>query len=357
MASLRQITANGRNAQKSTGPNTPEGKAVARANARKHGLAGAGTVLPDEEAAAIARRMETWRDEYVLVTDEDHWVFEQLVVSTVRIDQCQAQDNELRTRLAHRAAARWDVDRRLAAEELGARLSRKPSAVSLRLKQSKHGCTWLMEQWHVLGEALERQGQWTEAQRSQVSDLLGFPPELRAQTDAGDVSEDRLLVAEELERLASGRAEGLDDLDAFERLAAERGMPVETPPEVLLLHRYEAAWTRRFNWARQQLRGKERRPRGPAVAEGHPVAEAEVQTQRMSPAPEPDPEPEPEPIPAAAAAPAPAPVPASVPVPAPVPAAAAMVRSSVRLFEAFVPVRPVQNRHERRAARRNARSR
>jgi len=349
MASLRQITANGRNAQKSTGPNTPEGKAAARANARKHGLAGDGTVLPDEEAAAIARRMESWRQDYVLVTDEDHWAFEQLVVSTVRIDQCQAQDNELRTRLAHRAAVRWDVDRRLAAEELGARLSRKPAAVSLRLKQSKHGCTWLMEQWHVLGEALETQGQWTEAQQSLVADLLGFPPELRAQTEAGNVSEDRLLVAEELERLERGRAEGLDDLDEFERLAAERGMPVDTPSEVLLLHRYEAAWTRRYHWARQQLRGKERRERGPSAVGERPGAEAVVQTQRMSPAPEPEPIPAP--------APAPAPVPASIPVPAPVPAAAAVVRSSVRLFEALVPMRPVQNRHERRAARRSARSR
>src|SRR3954467_9310326 len=39
MATDKQIEANRRNAQKSTGPNTTEGKNIARANACKHGLA------------------------------------------------------------------------------------------------------------------------------------------------------------------------------------------------------------------------------------------------------------------------------------------------------------------------------
>jgi len=48
MSSEQQITANRLNAQKSTGPRTPEGKACVSLNARKHGLTGRDVVMPNE---------------------------------------------------------------------------------------------------------------------------------------------------------------------------------------------------------------------------------------------------------------------------------------------------------------------
>ena len=52
MASKRQIAANRRNARKSTGPKTPEGKRVSRMNALKHGVSARSLLLdwedPDE---------------------------------------------------------------------------------------------------------------------------------------------------------------------------------------------------------------------------------------------------------------------------------------------------------------------
>ena len=57
MTSEKQIQANRRNAHKSTGPKTPEGKAAVRLNSNKHGLRSQEVLLPgeDEEALGIDR--------------------------------------------------------------------------------------------------------------------------------------------------------------------------------------------------------------------------------------------------------------------------------------------------------------
>ncbi|MCU1238650.1 MAG: hypothetical protein JWP63_6617 [Candidatus Solibacter sp.] len=54
MSTLRQIEANRRNAQKSTGPKTSAGKSAASANALKIGIYSTAAVLPFEDAGALA---------------------------------------------------------------------------------------------------------------------------------------------------------------------------------------------------------------------------------------------------------------------------------------------------------------
>jgi len=53
MTSERQKSANQANARRSTGPQTPEGKAVTRLNALGHGLLARDVVLPGEDADAF----------------------------------------------------------------------------------------------------------------------------------------------------------------------------------------------------------------------------------------------------------------------------------------------------------------
>ena len=58
MATLSQIEANRRNARLSTGPRTPEGKAASSMNAFKTGIDAESSVIPGEDAAALAALTE-----------------------------------------------------------------------------------------------------------------------------------------------------------------------------------------------------------------------------------------------------------------------------------------------------------
>src|SRR5215831_19015743 len=79
MSSFKQIEANRRNALKSTGPTTPEGKRRSRCNAIRHGLA-AETVIPKLE------------------NSDDYEAFERTVISDY--DAESAVERELVLRLA-----------------------------------------------------------------------------------------------------------------------------------------------------------------------------------------------------------------------------------------------------------------
>ena len=63
MTSEKKIEANRRNARKSTGPRTPEGKAAVRLNALTHGLLSQEVPLPEEDADALRELDEGLRAE------------------------------------------------------------------------------------------------------------------------------------------------------------------------------------------------------------------------------------------------------------------------------------------------------
>ncbi len=259
-ATLRQIEANRRNARKSTGPRTDEGKKVSRGNALKHGLAGNGVVRPPAERAAFEQRLAAWKAEWKPSGPSENWFLERMVSASVRIDRCDRIDLALRQRFAFRAAVCWDEDHRKETERVGERLPRSPGRVVRELQTTRHGVEWLLERWRGLAEILDRRIDWNDEQRRLALDLLATPRELRDgptrldPPDGLDPIAHRLALAlAEIEDLESWRDEIGQHVDAHDRELAEQGIGAEVSRPLMLAHRYESAANREFHRALNQF--------------------------------------------------------------------------------------------------------
>ncbi|WP_435020770.1 hypothetical protein TA3x_002012 [Tundrisphaera sp. TA3] len=92
-ATPAQIEANRKNALKSTGPVTEEGKARSRANALKHGMTGAGIVLPKEDAAEVERLTDAFRAELKPEGEVGAALVRRMAVHVVRMDRAVVQES------------------------------------------------------------------------------------------------------------------------------------------------------------------------------------------------------------------------------------------------------------------------
>ena len=92
-ASAARIAANQRNAAKSTGPKTVEGKENSRRNALKHGLTGEGIVLPNEDAAEVERRLAAFQEELQPSGEVGRSLVRRAAVLSVRMDRSVSQES------------------------------------------------------------------------------------------------------------------------------------------------------------------------------------------------------------------------------------------------------------------------
>jgi hypothetical protein len=285
MTTLRQIEANRRNAERSTGPRSDAGKERARRNAVKHGLAGQAIVLPDEEEAAVDDRLSSWNETLRPDNGYEAWLIEQMVIESVRIDCGHRHDNALRGLQRHRAQDCWNDDRRLAAEELALQLPKSPTSISRQLRQSTQGCEGLIERWEQLARIVESRGSWTVAQRQLALDMLGTLPDLRegpTRLDpVGEQSERDVCLAvarAEIESLQTRKVELLLSLNDHEQTAAALGVGADVGRPLVGLRRYLGGCVRRMHWAARQLES----------LRNHPIPELEPilsQCTRVAPMP------------------------------------------------------------------------
>ena len=79
--------ANRRNAQNSTGPRTPEGKAASSRNSTTHGLSSAFIALPHEDPSVFDQRLATYTSEFSPQTEHERFLVTELAHSRCRLDR------------------------------------------------------------------------------------------------------------------------------------------------------------------------------------------------------------------------------------------------------------------------------
>jgi len=89
MATRKQRAANRRNAQLSTGPKTPEGKAAVRLNALKHGLTAEDAVIFDEHKEAFNELFNTFLDRLLPADPLETALVHQIVMAQWRLVRCR----------------------------------------------------------------------------------------------------------------------------------------------------------------------------------------------------------------------------------------------------------------------------
>src|SRR6266851_5655361 len=89
MATLKQIEANRRNALKSTGPRTPEGKVACRMNSLRHGLRARTVVLPHENPEEFQQLCDDLEAEWEPQTRTEQFYLEQMAVSQWKLTRME----------------------------------------------------------------------------------------------------------------------------------------------------------------------------------------------------------------------------------------------------------------------------
>ncbi len=304
IVSEARLAANRKNALRSTGPRTAEGKERSRANALKHGLC-ASAVVP-EDLEAIQARANEW---YYALKPQNRfqgWMVDEIAVTSLRVDRSERMERRFRDRVSLRAEISWDDDRRLEAERTGGQLARRPGETVEQLRATSQGCDWLMARWAMLAHAADAPAGWTPDQARLAFDLLATPAEFRAGRPGAPIDPDgRAVDADEgpadfaRREIAAlrDRRDRVADLDEVDQALAAADLTLDADPDLRRLRRYEATLHRRLRWCLAQLRWQsphfKPHPDVQPQWSARPGAPPEPQAPPGPPVPVPAPDPDP----------------------------------------------------------------
>ena len=201
--SQRQTEANQRNAKKSTGPRTADGKRNSKHNAVTHGMTAKSAWLPGEDASALAARRREMIDDLqprnrleatlILQITDNAWIADRCqeaamahVSFRVRHEPLEQAGSEKDQALALGEHLLWKpawplpntsfTDSRELTEPPAADVAvhpRHPARVLLRLEQTTAGCDWLLARWGDLAQRLNVDRVWRPLFAFQMVRLTG----------------------------------------------------------------------------------------------------------------------------------------------------------------------------------------
>ena len=117
-ATEAQLLANRRNAQRSKGPVTPEGKERSRANSLKHGLTGEGIVLAEEDAAEVEQMAANLESELRPSGTMGRVLVRRIATHVVRMDRSVLQETAALSERVRQAEADFEAPEGLDADEV-----------------------------------------------------------------------------------------------------------------------------------------------------------------------------------------------------------------------------------------------
>ena len=171
-----QREANRQNSQRSTGPKTAEGKEASRRNALKHGMTGAGVVMPGEDQFLVAERFEDLAAKFA--PDDDPFALvlaQKAAMLWVRGERCFRHDVAATAERVRNAGAAFDEARRTEADHLFETISASPATHVRRLWSMPEGVDLLLGEFHKLRDvaASEVGATWTTDHAGHLDHCMG----------------------------------------------------------------------------------------------------------------------------------------------------------------------------------------
>jgi hypothetical protein len=188
MATFAQIEANRRNAEKSGGPRSLQGKSVSKFNALKSGIYAQSQVIPGEDAAELEALAESYEDEFRPETGPQRFLVDSMLRADWRMRRLQRIETELWEQGVREAGGLGEAYKRDAVpERLYRRMDAAERSFFRNLKEMK--------------ELIEKERQEKEEEKRELSEEL--PRRLAAEAAEAPAPE----PAAEEERAAGAPAE------------------------------------------------------------------------------------------------------------------------------------------------------